>query len=70
MPEVRPLHAILHVYGPAMLCKAIARRYLRSWLPFDFTVVMLDFALALSTASEEPRPRSTFSQKSQSTVLN
>ncbi|CAE7292995.1 rsmF, partial [Symbiodinium necroappetens] len=32
---------------------AIARRYLRSWLPFDFTVVMLDFALALSTASEE-----------------
>eukprot|EP00439_Symbiodinium_sp_Y106_P038439 s1443_g4.t1 len=32
---------------------AIARRYLRSWLPFDATVVMLDFALALSTASED-----------------
>ena len=45
------------MHGPAMACKAIARRYLRSWLPFDATVVMLDFALALSTASEEPRHR-------------
>ena len=50
------------MHGPAMACKAIARRYLRSWLPFDATVVMLDFALALSTAS------GTAAQKSQPRV--